>query len=313
MRQPVKQQEPLRAPLNEILGTQGAVRVLRVLARSHESMGRTRVARRAELNPSGVRRTLDQLAALGVVETIGSGRNQAVRLRDAHPLSGPLRSLFSAERALFERALDDIRQALMAKGLPVTAVWIESPKARSPGTVDLGILADPQTLEASLATIQGLLAPIEESLRTHFVLHGYTDADRFAAGDQLRRLEDVTLLHGWIPVEWRGTEGGPITSHRNLDRRGRRLAEAIAALLPNDPSLIERAKDWIDRRLESADNRESHQLGEWRRVLSILSVRQIQALLTEDTERADRLRQSLPFLNVLSTGERAELVKKSAQ
>jgi len=274
-------------------------------------MGRTQVARRAELNASGVRRTLNQLAEAGVVETVGSGRNQAARLRDEHPMSAQLRSLFSAERDLFDRTVGEARRAFADMDLPVTAIWIESPDARSPGTIDVGVLADPEFLEASVAVIQRHLEAAENALQMHFVVHGYTDADRLVDGDQLNRLQAVTLLHGWIPVDWRGEEGGPIITHEDLDRRARRLAEAVAALLPNDPSLIERAKEWVDRRLAAADDRAAHELHEWRRILSRLSVPQIQALLTEDTERAERLRQSLPFLDVVSASERAELMRKS--
>jgi DNA-binding transcriptional ArsR family regulator len=313
MRHPARHQDPLRAPLNEILGSQGAVRVLRVLAASKQPMGRTQVARRAELNASGVRRTLNQLAAAGVLETVGSGRSQVVRLRDEHPLSTPLRSLFRAERDLFDRTVGEARRAFADMELPVTAIWIESPDARSPGTVDVGVLADPEFLDASVAAIQRHLEAAEKALQMHFVVRGYTDADRFVGGDQLGRLQSVTLLHGWIPVEWRGEEGGPILTHEDLDRRARRLAQAIAALLLNDPSLVERAREWVDRRLAAADDRAEHELDEWHRILSRLSVTQIQALLTEDTERADRLRQSLPFLDVLSASERAQLMSESGR
>jgi DNA-binding IclR family transcriptional regulator len=93
MRPPASKQDPLRTPLNQIFGSEGNVRVLRVLAFATEPIGRTRVARRAELNPSGVRRTLDRLAELGIVEAIGSGRGQSVRLRERYRLAGRIRFL----------------------------------------------------------------------------------------------------------------------------------------------------------------------------------------------------------------------------
>ena len=96
MRPPAQQQDPLRAPLNEILGSEGAVRVLRVLSDAKEPIARSRVAQRALLNPSGVHRILDRLADTGLVEIFGSGRNVAVQLRQQHPLSKPLQALFLA-------------------------------------------------------------------------------------------------------------------------------------------------------------------------------------------------------------------------
>ncbi len=308
MRPPARRQDPLRTPLNDILGSVGAVRVLRILSDAREPIGRTQVARRALLNPSGVRRILDQLAELGLVEIVGSGRNQAVRLRPQHPLSEPLRELFRAERDIFDRTVEAARRAFADDMHAATAVWIESPAARSPGTVDVGVLATPGALAGAMDAVEHHFEKVGEENASHFFIHGYTDADRAAGGDQEDRLADVTLLHGWIPRRWRAEAAGPIVSHRTLDQHARRLAEAIAKSLPNDPSLITRTTEWIDKRLESASTRESHALKEWRRVLSQLSIRQIQALLIEDSERADRLRQSLPFPETLSPTELAHLM-----
>jgi hypothetical protein len=271
-------------------------------------MARTRVAERAELNPSGVRRTLDRLARTGLIEIIGSGRNQAVRLREEHPLLEPLRALFQVERIMFERVVEAARFALSGTHLGSSAIWVESSGARSPGTVDVGVLAEPAVLEEIVAAVEKSLEALEGDLALHFIVHGYTDADMGAAGDQRWRLDNVTLLHGWIPASWRNDKGGPIVTHEVLDQHARLMAQAIAEVLPNDPSLIDRAVVWIDDRLESASPRGAHELREWRRILTQLSLRQIQAQLTEDSERADRLRQSLPFVDVLSSEERARIL-----
>jgi len=264
MRPPSQRQDPLRTPLNDILGSVGAVRVLRILSDAWDPIGRTRVARRALLNPSGVRRILNNLAETGLVEIVGSGRNQAARLRRQHPLSEPLRALFSAERDIFDRTVESARRAFADAMLPATAVWIESPAARSPGTVDVGVLAAPGALAGAMTTVQRHFEEVEEETASHFFIHGYTDADRTAGGDQEARLADVTLLHGWIPQRWRTETAGPIVSHRTLDQHARRLAEAIAKSLPDDPSLVTRTREWIDKRLESASKPESSSLGEWR-------------------------------------------------
>lgn len=287
--------------------------MLRVLAEARQPMGRTRVARRALLNASGVRRTLDGLAEAGIVAIIGSGRNRSVRLRQRHPLAGPLRSLFQAEQKSFERIVDAAREALAEEELPVTAVWIESPSVRSPGIVDIGVLAAPSVLETAVASVDRYFQMLEEEQALHFVVHGYTDADRSAPGDQRERLERITLLYGWVPFEWRAEEGGPIATHRQADQVALRVAEAISEMLPTDPSLVDRALEWIDGRLATASEREAHELREWRRILSRLSVPQIQAFLTEESERADRLRQSLPFVGALSRTERAELLKDASR
>ncbi|MBR9990237.1 MAG: hypothetical protein KFH98_10795 [Gemmatimonadetes bacterium] len=80
-----------------------------------------------------------------------------------------------------------------------------------------------------------------------------------------------------------------------------RLADHLA----EDPSIIHRAIEWIDERERNASGIPAGDLAEWRSILSTLSVRQVQALLVEQSERADRLRQSLPFVDVLTPRERA--------
>ncbi|HEU0301401.1 MAG TPA: helix-turn-helix domain-containing protein, partial [Longimicrobium sp.] len=84
------------------------MRVLRVLASAREPFSRAEAARRAQLDPSGVRRALDLLVAEGIVEQVGAGPRALVRLREAHPLAGALRDLFVAERS---RA-DDLARAI---------------------------------------------------------------------------------------------------------------------------------------------------------------------------------------------------------
>lgn len=313
MRPPAEQQDPLRTPLNDIFRSQGNVRVLRVLAFADEPIGRTTVARRARLNPSGVRRTLDRLADIGLVEALGSGRNQSVRLRERHPLAQPIRSIFQEERRVFEEFRSAAERAFRRSDFPATAVWIENPEARSPGTVHLGVLAPPDRVDEAKDIVRGHLEEVGEDLAIHFVLHGYTDADRPALTDQeTERLRQLTLLYGWLPRDWWDATGGPVRTHRHLDERARRLAEAIADQLPRDPSIIERTLTWIDKRLEDADARAAHDLEEWRRILSDLSIQQVQSLLREESERADRLRQSLPFVRVLTPEERARLLEEAS-
>ncbi len=310
MRPPTRRQDPLRAPLNGIFGSEGNVRVLRVLAFAHEPMGRTRVAQRAELNPSGVRRVLHRLAEIGLVEAIGSGRNQSVRIRDRHPLACEIRSLFGVERQTFEGFVTSVKKCIEQDGFPGQAAWIENPDARTPGTIHLGVLGAPDVIDHAVGIVQSHVQQAEKDLATHFVVHPYTDADLLVLGEEeAERLNDLTLLYGWLPQEWLERSGGPVRSHRHLDERIRPLAAAIAHLLPNDPSIVDRTRHWIEIRLEVADSRDTRNLLEWRRILDELSLQQIQALLLENGERADRLRQSLPFTEVLTSAERRRLLE----
>jgi len=314
MRQPKTSQEPLRTPLNEFMGTEGSVRVLRVLSLTREPMARKAVAVRAELHPTGVRRTLDSLAESGLVATVGTGRGQAVLLRDEHPMAMSIRQLFREEREAFERLIAAVRNAIAAMSKPVEAVWLENPEKRTPGIADVGVLAAPAAVDAVTNELEERLSDIGETLAVHFTIHGYTTLDpEMLNQEQRERLEDVTLLYGWIPLRWRQEGGGPIRAHTELDERARRLASAIATRLPSDPTIIERAIEWIDERLSLTSGRDAPALEQWRRILSRLSTSQIQKILLEDSERARELRQSLPFAEVLSPQERRLLMGHRAE
>jgi len=309
MRSPRASQDPLRTPLNRYLGTEGNVRVLRILCFTHDPMGRSAVARRAELHPTGVRRILDGLADEGLVDSIGSGRNQAVFLRDEHPLAAPLRNLFREERSLYERTVTALRNAVAAVGKPIDALWIEGPSSSAAGIIDVGIFGGPDLVDSAARDLEERLSSLGEHLTVHFAVHAYTDIDAELAVDEDEdRFSDVTLVHGWIPLRWRTEGGGPIRSHADLDERARRLASAIADRLPNEPAIIDRAVEWIDQRLSEATGREVPALEEWRRILTRLSLAQIRKLLVEDSERARELRQSLPFAEALSNRERRSLL-----
>lgn len=311
MRQPGTPQEPLRTPLNHYLGTEGNVRVLRVLCLTKEPLARSAVAQRTQLHPTGVRRTLDALAESGLVEIIGSGRNKAVLLRDGHPMAGPLRHLYREEHETFERVVAAVRNALAAMSRPVDAVWLENPSTRSSGIVDLGVLGPADVVDAAAGELAERISPLAENLALHFVTHGYTEADiEMLQDEQEERLHMVTLLHGWIPLRWREEGGGPIGAHRELDERARRIAAAIADRLPQDPTILDRALEYISERVERAGGREAHALEEWRRLLTRLSIAQIQKILREDSERARELRQSLPFAEALMPEERRRLMTR---
>ena len=70
------------------------------------------------------------------------------------------------------------------------------------------------------------------------------------------------------------------------------------------------AVEWIDQRDRSAPDPSKRALAEWRSVLTSLSSRQVEALLLEESERADRLRQSLPFVDVLTPEDRAAVFRE---
>ena len=85
--------------LNEVFGTKGQVRLLRILTtETNGSFASPEVAARAGMTPSGVRKALRRLAEAGVVEKVGTGKSTRYVLRRGSGLAEEIIRLFELER-----------------------------------------------------------------------------------------------------------------------------------------------------------------------------------------------------------------------
>jgi hypothetical protein len=89
-----------------------------------------------------------------------------------------------------------------------------------------------------------------------------------------------------------------------------KLAGLVADRLARDPSLVERAQKYITRRLNRASAAERRELLEWNQILASTSLAQLRKFLVDPGERATRLRQTLPFVDILSKDERDRLFRE---
>jgi hypothetical protein len=159
------------------------------------------------------------------------------------------------------------------------------------------------------------LPAVERSQDLHVVVTGLTRSELETLSLSHRSaLDNPTLLEGVPPVGLlkrdRSGAGKPAAvSHDEHDARARRLALAIAVKIKKDPGLIVLAQDRLERRSQRASPRERRELAEWLRILSTMSPARLRAFLVEESERATRLRQSLPALNLLSAAERQAVLR----
>src|SRR5687768_2354509 len=114
MRPTAQLQSALRAPLNDVFGTEANVRVLRVLSDLNEPIAAAELARKAELRPSTVHRTLKALELTGILEL--SGAPFRFSLREESPLAKPIRELFTLEEKRYDAVLDALIR--IGKSLP---------------------------------------------------------------------------------------------------------------------------------------------------------------------------------------------------
>jgi hypothetical protein len=93
--------------------------------------------------------------------------------------------------------------------------------------------------------------------------------------------------------------------HGQRDEQALAMATLLASYLRRDPSLVGRALDALDVKREAASPSLRRTLDEWRRLLQSQSPAALARMLTAPDERMTRLRQTLPFLDVLTADERA--------
>lgn len=316
-------QSALQAPLNDILGTESNVRLLRVLALAEIPLGAGELARRAELGRTSIYPALAGLETAGIIEFIGAGSQRQIAFRKAHPLAKPLATLFRAESIRLENIVLALR-ALFAEIRPLpTSVWIGGPILTSedrPGdSVGLSVVADPKALPGLIDHLSGQLEPIEQQFDVHVELHPLSRSE-LAARDRftLEALRDAILVIGVPPTalthdDDRARAVRNFRTHAEHDASARRLAAAISVKLKRDPSLASVARRQLARRAKHSSPQERRELHEWMRILSTMSPSRLQRFLVEPGEHAARLRQTLPALGLLTPAERETALMVSTE
>ena len=126
MRPVVSGQNPLRNPLNVLLGTEAHVRLLRVLADETDGpLTAPDAARRSGLTIRGTRKALNRLLKSGMVVRVGGGRKHQYELRRSDELVKALQKLFQSEKDRYEDLLGVINEG-MEKVVPYpSSAWIQ--------------------------------------------------------------------------------------------------------------------------------------------------------------------------------------------
>ncbi|HEX6038579.1 helix-turn-helix domain-containing protein [Longimicrobium sp.] len=320
MRPAKTSQGNLAAPLNRILGTEANVRLLRVLADAEEPLSRPEAARRAQMDASGIRRALDALVAEGIVEPVGSGARPPVRLRDAHPLAPALRQLFAAEQRRADEVIHVVREIVGALEIQPRAVWMSTlvPEADTLEIVRVGVLAGARVVDAVARALSDGLRETQRRLDVMIEIRPYTIADLQTLSVPSRAELSASMpILGPAPTSFIDTEApaaAPLASaergHARQDRRGLLLGRAIGERIMRDPSLIRRAREYA-RRMAASSPGVRREMEEWEMLLETLSPARLRAFLAHPGERATRLRQSLPFIDVLTADEREHLFRKA--
>lgn len=312
-------QSALRAPLNWILAAEGNVRILRALLHTQEPLSRVELADRAGLSLPGVSSALGKLQKTGIVESVGTGARQSVRVRTEHPLSATLRVLFASEALRYEALVDEIREMLTTLHVQVRAAWLEEAGKNEPAPsapVWIGLLVDARDVAPASTAVQERVGSIQQRYDVTLLARTVTRADlETMDAEENGALADAVPILGPHPASYLHSSSPPQrsaaapehTSHAAVDWRSLRTARWIAERLDRDPALPKRARSWLVHRMHHASSREAHELTQWLHLLETASIPRIQYILLDPGERASRLRQSNPFVPALSEEERKRL------
>lgn len=320
MKSPRRPQNPLRTPLNAILGTEAAVRLLRALIMAGTPVAPGELATLAQLGRTTVYPALETLERMGIAEFVGIGARKQVRLREEHSLAPAIVQLFRAEAHRIDALVQELRDVFRAAAPQPISAWMEGVGARDDneyGIVPLWVVAEPKAIATISEHLASAVAPIERRHSIHLDIHGITRSElEEQAHTRKPHFASAALLAGappsaLLPPPRRPSRRSVVRTHDEHDARARRLAVAMAAKLKWDPSLLRVARDHIRERAGRASAAERKELAEWLRILDAMSAAQVQRFLLDDSEKAVRLRQTLPALNLLTPAEREAVMASS--
>jgi len=307
MRPIVSDQNFLRNPLNELLGTQAHVRLLRVLANEVEGpLTAPDAAAHAGLTIPGAHKALKRLLQSGFVVRVGGGRKHQYELRRSDKLIKAVAGLFQSEKERYEALLSAIKDEIKKLVPYARAGWIQDFPNEFRDPMILGVLHETKHLANYIQRLQKQIFQIERDFDLTIEVSGYTKAD-------LPDLEadKVTPLYGVMPFPdnySRNMYATPLT-HEEKDQLMLTLSRKIATAIERDSSLVLRAKEHVQRMLKSDHGSATNDIEEWRDILESYSIRRLSQFLISTSNRANRLRQSNPLFAILNPGERNRLLK----
>ena len=285
---------PLENPLNHVLGRESNIRILRLLSDQLEPLGVSLISEKTGLTAAGARKALESLVRNGTVEEFGSSRQRQYQLRTRDRLFQALIGLFEEERRNYQNLLNKIRDAAFELPLEMESMWVEALDSGFGRQMEIGFLAMPAHLNEITSRLRKQLYQVESEYDITIDLEAYTKADI-----AFLKTENVTVIYGRFPDE-KKLRPGQEMGHTDMDQRARMWAGDLARFVREDPTLISRARNWLEDIRIRGTGTASHDIEEWLRILTYYSKRQIMEFLISESPRAHRLRQSSPFLAVLS-------------
>lgn len=316
MRPVAKSNSAFKSPLNEILGYQGNVRILRCMAVRSVAMSYSGLAEQTGISIPGVHKAVNRLIETGILTYQGSGKRQLVELREEHPLYDAITNLFSAEKNRVDSLMKKLKTEMGVLDPQPSAAWIYGNVAqktdRYGDPLQIALFANVKYIGRITDQFrhQIMELDIESTFDVTIEIRGITQAD---LDESHKTIEGgYTMLWGMDPIyfaEGVREDAGRYTTHEELDARSLEAGKAWAKFIKSYPEIIPRTVRHLDQQISETDSGVRKELIEWKQFLESASLQRLVKLLESDSERAVRLRQSNPFWQIVTKEEREKLQK----
>lgn len=310
----------LKNSLNEILGYQANVRLLRCLVEAREAMSHSELADRTGLSLPGIHKVVTRMVETGIIQYTGSGKSQQVEIRNAHPIVPAIKELFKAEREYSDSLIEKLKETIKGLEPKPKSAWIFGKVALGSDEygdpIRIALLGDVKSIDKITDQFKDQLYDfaIEKEFDVTIDINGVTLAD--IKSRTAIDMENIILLWGTDPQHYlvgSKNERDRKRSHGDLDHKSLIDAKAWTELLKTYPEIIQRTIRYLKNRIPEISTGEKQELQEWKHILESMSLQRLKKFLESDSERSTRLRQSLPFWPVLKNNERTKLEKLKSE
>ncbi|AXI99717.1 hypothetical protein CYPRO_0431 [Cyclonatronum proteinivorum] len=311
-------QSALKYPLSSILGSKGHIAVLRELFSAGYPLGHGSLLERTGLSRQGVYDVVKRLAETGIVAYQGSGRQQLIALRSDYPLYMQLKAMFFAEADRFDNLLQALGQIIEGLSVRPDSAWIFGSVAagtdRYGDALQIALLGRLSSIEnvAQEFSVELSKKNTEITFDVSIESRGITKADLMTKP----YFTEGTIIHLWgvHPLSDNISSGsGHPKCHQEIDQTQASDSKIWSELLALYPEIIPRTIRYLEQEIPKHRTGEKLELDEWKRILMTTPFQRLKKLLESDSERAIRLRQSLPFWPVLTEDERAMFMSLKGQ
>jgi hypothetical protein len=300
--------------LNEVFGTEGQVRLLRVLSTETDgTVASSEAAARTGMTESGVRKAFRRLARTGVVERVGEGKSTRYVLRREAGLPEKIAGLFELEGDNSGALIHALRKTLRESPTQPTMAWINHSPDSWGDEVEVGFCCEDGLTRGDLEGIEGRLGRVGREFGADVRVRLF---GRAALADvdwaQVVPLVGTPLADGVREPATAESETSqdppqPQRPTLDLDPRTGAFVSALVALLEDELSLLIRARKHLGQQLENRDPRNGADLWEWRKILDTYPLPRLLHFLQSDSPLAVRMRRSSPFPAILSDTERERM------